>query len=65
MARSYEDPALNYECDLTRERDELLAALTQFAEAVYIGHGGDLKFKSQAVAERALNRANELIDRRK
>lgn len=27
MANSYEDPALSYECDLTRQRDELAEAL--------------------------------------
>lgn len=32
MARSYEDPMLSYECDLTRERDELLAALQKSAD---------------------------------
>lgn len=33
MAQSYEHPHLSYECDLTRQRDELVAALRTLADA--------------------------------
>lgn len=35
---SYEDPALSYEADLTRQRDELAAALRKIAEWDHPSH---------------------------